>query len=186
MDELELWNAAQEGDGRAFARLFDTHQHRVLRHAAHLVSNPTLAEDIAATAFLELWRRRRDVRIVNGSVLPWLLVTTTNVARNSERALRRYEKALRSMPRDPNYSADVVDLLDDPLSPQQARLLRTAMETLSGPDSALLTLTALEGFSVADAARALGMRPDTARVRLHRAKTKARQIIQNPYPEVSQ
>ncbi|WP_277526503.1 sigma factor [Arthrobacter sp. ES3-54] len=47
------------------------------------------AEDIMATAFLELWRRRDTVRVVEGPVLPWLLVTTANAARNSGRIQQR-------------------------------------------------------------------------------------------------
>ncbi|WP_396133584.1 RNA polymerase sigma factor [Arthrobacter sp. 1088] len=44
------------------------------------------AEDATAAAFLELWRRREGVRLVDGSILPWLLVTTTNTARNLQRS----------------------------------------------------------------------------------------------------
>ncbi|WP_449374720.1 RNA polymerase sigma factor [Arthrobacter psychrolactophilus] len=57
------------------------------------------AEDVVATVFLELWRRRVKVRLVDGSILPWLLVTTTNVARNTRRAAFRYRKLLNSLPR---------------------------------------------------------------------------------------
>ena len=56
------------------------------------------AEDVAASAFLELFRRRDDVRVVNGSVLPWLLVTASNLARNSARARRRYQEFLARLP----------------------------------------------------------------------------------------
>lgn len=52
-----------------------------------------------ATAFLELWRRRDTVRVIEGPVLPWLLVTTTNAARNSGRESLRYRKLLSSLQR---------------------------------------------------------------------------------------
>jgi RNA polymerase sigma-70 factor (ECF subfamily) len=68
-----LWSRGVDGNGSAFGELFDIHHDRVFRHAYRLVENRHDAEDVTATAFLELWRRRADVRLVDGSVLPWLL-----------------------------------------------------------------------------------------------------------------
>jgi RNA polymerase sigma-70 factor (ECF subfamily) len=85
-----LWRRSLDGDGEAFAFLFDRHRDRVFGHAFRLVQTRHDAEDVAASVFLELWRRRAEVRLVDGSVLPWLLVTTTNVGRNSARGTRRY------------------------------------------------------------------------------------------------
>lgn len=91
---------------------------------------------------------------------------------------------LEKLPREA-VSEDVSDLIADPLSAEQASRLSDAMAALSPQDAALLTLTALEGFTTADAARAIGIKPDTARVRLHRAKATARRIVQS-YTEVTQ
>lgn len=79
-------------------KLFDRHRDRVFGHACRLVESRYDAEDVTASAFLELWRRRGDVRLVEGSVLPWLLVTTGNVARNSRRGTRRYRQFLSRLP----------------------------------------------------------------------------------------
>jgi RNA polymerase sigma factor (sigma-70 family) len=177
MDESQLWSAALGGDGHAFGRIFDTHQARVLRHAAHIVDERQDAEDVAATAFFELWRLRRKVRLVNGSILPWLLATTTNVARNTSRSTRRYNRVLRSLPRDQDSSYDVADLIDT-TSRETREALKKSLQAMAPVDAALLTLTALEGLSTADAARAVGIKPNTARVRLHRAKANARQTLQ--------
>ena len=76
-DDRDLWARACAGDGGAFGVLFDRHHGRVRRHAARLVEDATDVDDVAAAAFLELWRRRRQVRIVDDSVLPWLLAPET-------------------------------------------------------------------------------------------------------------
>jgi DNA-directed RNA polymerase specialized sigma24 family protein len=99
-DEAQLWSLARGGDALAFAAIFDLHRDRVFRQAVRLLDSGPDAEDVSASAFLELFRRRDDVRIVNGSVLPWLLVTTANLARNSTRARRRYRDFLARLPRD--------------------------------------------------------------------------------------
>lgn len=76
-DEADHWSAAIAGDAQAFAALFDLHRDRVFRYARRLLGDIHDAEDATAGAVLELWRRRTSVRVVEGSVLPWLLVTTT-------------------------------------------------------------------------------------------------------------
>ncbi len=165
-DETALWSRARSGDGRAFAALFDAHRDRAYRHAARLVESAHDAEDVVAAAFFELWRRREAVPVVDGSVLPWLLVTVTNLARNTGRGLRRHRAAIERLPR----SAD----LEDPARTAEERIARehllAVVRRLSPDDAALLVLTAVEEFSPAEAAAALGITPGAARVRLHRAR----------------
>lgn len=48
--------------------------------------------------------------------------------------------------------------------------VRTALDALSEPDRELIRLTEWERLPIADAAVVLGLRPGTARVRLHRAR----------------
>lgn len=99
LDEAVTWERAAAGDGEAFGRLFDAHSGRVYRHALRLTSAVHDAEDVVAATFLELWRRRKDVRVVDGSVLAWLLVTAGNHALNQGRGLRRYRAFLDRLPR---------------------------------------------------------------------------------------
>ena len=68
-DETAMWERARGGDGVAFASLFTRHQDRVYRRALTLVSQVSNAEDVTATAFFELWRRRNSVRLVEGSII---------------------------------------------------------------------------------------------------------------------
>ncbi|RAX43693.1 sigma-70 family RNA polymerase sigma factor [Arthrobacter sp. AQ5-06] len=96
--EEGLRHRSIQGQGDAFAMLYDLHRDRVFRHAHRLCGHHD-AEDIMAASFLELWRRRKQVRVVEGPILPWLLVTATNVARNRARAALRYQRLLNSLPR---------------------------------------------------------------------------------------
>ncbi|MGY4541330.1 DNA-directed RNA polymerase specialized sigma24 family protein [Arthrobacter sp. UYNi723] len=65
-----LWRQSLLGQGDAFGVLYDRHRDRVFRHAYRLCGNHHDGEDIMAGAFLELWRRRKHVRVVEGSILP--------------------------------------------------------------------------------------------------------------------
>ena len=129
-----------------------------------------------ATAFLELWRLRSKVRLVEGSVLPWLLVTTTNVARNSGRAARRYRRLLDSLPRRDESSTATEDtyafaqqVLDHDLA--------SALGTLSTEDLHLVSLVVFEDYSLSDAAAALKLTPGAAKTRMHRAKQRMKSAL---------
>jgi RNA polymerase sigma factor (sigma-70 family) len=130
------------------------------------------AEDLTAAAFFELWRRRRSVRVVNGSVLPWLLVTTTNLARNLTRGLRRYRSMIAGLPRAAEASgAD--ELAERDLDGEAATdRVRRALSSLRPSDAALIVLSAFEHCSPAEAAEALGISAGAARTRLHRARAR--------------
>jgi RNA polymerase sigma-70 factor (ECF subfamily) len=169
-DETALWSRARSGDGRAFAAVFDAHRDRAFRHALRLVASAHDAEDVVAGAFFELWRKRDAVPVVDGSVLPWLLVTVTNLARNSGRGLRRYRAAIDRLPRSRDL-ADPAETAEERIARQD---LLAAVRSLGERDAALVLLTALEGLTPTEAAAALGLSPGAARVRLHRARKRLR------------
>jgi RNA polymerase sigma factor (sigma-70 family) len=175
-DETALWSRARSGDGRAFAALFDAHRDRAFRHALRLVASAHDAEDVVAAAFFELWRKRDAVPVVDGSVLPWLLVTTTNLARNSGRGIRRYRAAIDRLPR----STDLTDPAETAAERIGREQLLDAVRSLGEPDAALVLLTALEGLTPSEAAEAVGLSPGTARVRLHRARKRLQARIGTP------
>lgn len=171
-DEPTAWAAALRNDGDAFGAVFDQHRDRVYRHALRMTANVPDAEDVTAEAFLELWRRRKSVRVVDGSVLPWLLVTTTNVARNRARGLRRYRTLIAALPHgDDARSAEDVTLERIEVV-RIATQVREALRSLAPSDVALITLTTLEHYSSAQTAVALGISEGAARTRLHRARTR--------------
>jgi len=169
-DEDGLWSRSLRGDGEAFGALYDRHCDRVFRHAYRLSGNHHDAEDIMAAAFLELWRRRAKVRIVEGSIVPWLLVTTTNMARNNGRAALRYRRLLDSLPRrqesssglDSDYFSNPQEALDQDLA--------GALATLSAEDLHLVSLVVFEDYSLAAAAAVLNLTPGAAKTRMHRAR----------------
>lgn len=174
--ESDLWEAAAAGDARSFTILFERHRDRVLRHVRRTLTDRRDAEDVAAAAFFELWRRRRTVRVVDGSVLPWLLVTAGNLARNSLRALRRYRATLDALPRSA-MSEDPAELAATRIEDAQAGEL---LRLLQPVDAALVALTVLEGYTVAAAAEAVGLTAGAGRVRLHRAKARLRLQVNLP------
>ena len=182
--EAERWSAALAGSGEAFAWLFDLHRDRVYRHALRMLGNVHDAEDVTAGAFFELWRRRDAVTLVGGSVLPWLLVTTSNLSRNAARSLRRYRSLLRSLPRSEPFSG-AGEVAEERLKvAAEEREVREALRSLSAPDAALIAMTAFEGFSPSEVATALGISDGAARTRLHRARGRVASVLASSAAEI--
>lgn len=168
-----LWERSIAGDPAAFARLFDWHRDRVFRHALRMAGNRQDAEDVIASAFLELWRLRDRVRVVDGSVLPWLLAATTNIGLNAARSRRRYQRFLERLPR----TGEEPDVADSIGGLGVTPLLRDAMRTLGTKDAQLLALVALEHYQVNEAAACLGLSSQAARARLHRARKRLQERL---------
>ena len=169
VSEVQLWHQSKNGDGRAFGSLFDLHQPRLYRAALRTATTRTDAEDLVAMTFLELWRRRETVRIVEGSLLPWMLVTLDNLGRNTLRSAVRYRRLLSALPKP---STDDT-LLDEVEALQAERDAMRILRAMPPADAAILALTAIEGLSAAEAAAALGISPESARARLSRARRRA-------------
>jgi RNA polymerase sigma factor (sigma-70 family) len=171
------WALAARGDGAAMARVFDRHRARVHRHAASLLRGDADAEDVVAIVFLESWRKRAGVRFVDGSLLPWLLLTATYSARNLVRASRRYQRFLERFPRD------VVD--DDPATRLDDGEAGAALRRLSLKDQEVITLCVVEDLTESEAAHVLNVPRGTIKSRLHRAQTRLKQQYAEPFTSSS-
>jgi RNA polymerase sigma-70 factor (ECF subfamily) len=167
-----LWHQVVNGDGDAFGVLFDRHYDRIWRHALKVLRVAHVAEDVVAVVFYEAWRRRSNVRMVNDSILPWLLITTNNTLRNHVRQQRRYRHFLNQLP-PPEESADIAEgIIEADEYQLQASALKEAFAQLRPPERDVLTLCVLEGMGAKEAGAALGIADGTVKSRLHRAKSR--------------
>ncbi|MFC9559067.1 RNA polymerase sigma factor [Agromyces sp. NPDC056965] len=167
-----LWLEATSGTAASFGVVYDRYRARIFRKAYSRVRDRTDAEDIVAVVFLEAWRRRGDVRFVDGSLLPWLLVVTTNVSLNSERSGRRYRRLLAKLPAaehavDP--STEVGDRLDSERMSQQ---ITAALQRLGASDRRIVDLCLVDQLPMAAVASVLDLPVGTVKSRLSRARAK--------------
>lgn len=169
------WERAQRGAGESFGLIFDRHRDRVYRHVVRLVPTIADADDAVAITFMEAWRRRQDARLVEGSLLPWLLVTATRVTQNLNRSARRYRALLARLPPEQHVDDHAARIDDGPAS--------AALRELSLNDRHVITLCVLEGLSDAEAASVLDIPVGTVKSRLSRAKRRlAEALTPDPAP----
>ncbi|MBN8869937.1 MAG: sigma-70 family RNA polymerase sigma factor [Solirubrobacterales bacterium] len=128
-------------------------------------------EGIAAEVIAIAWGRRDELDLKD--CRPWLIATARNLLLDEYRARRR------SIPTDPGAMADLdkrrePDFEVESLDPE----LRLALDSLSPSDREAVLLVAWEELSPAEAARSMGIRPATFRVRLHRARSRLKQTLE--------
>jgi RNA polymerase sigma-70 factor (ECF subfamily) len=176
-DETALAAAAAQGDAAAFGRLYDLHVGRVHGHCARQLGTVQDADDLTAVVFMEAWRRRDAVRVVDGTVLPWLLVTATNVARNHRRGLRRYHSALAKLPPPdpvPDHGGEVAQRMR---TADGARALAAALAMLGATDRQVVSLCVIEDLTYQQAADILGLSHAAVRSRLSRSRRTLRDAL---------
>ena len=154
-----------------FRALFDAEHAVVLRYCLRRVPAPEDAADALAETFLVAWRQL-DAVPEGREARYWLLGVARRVVANARRGdLRRDRLAdrlrdhLRTAPR-PGADPDGDDV-------------RLALARLGDDDRELLTLVTWEGLTPTEAGRVLGISAGTARVRLHRVRTRLRRALQS-------
>lgn len=170
----------RDGDPSAFAELFDSYARIVYNHAFRLTADWSVAEDVMAATFMELWQLRDKIEAEGGSLRPWLLGIATNTARNHCRGNRRYRAAAAAATRAgpagvevPDHAEQVAGQVDDR---RRIAATLTALAKLRLPEREVLTLCLWEGLEYSDAAQTLGIPVGTVRSRLSRARTKLRKL----------
>ncbi|MEI2774428.1 MAG: RNA polymerase sigma factor [Tetrasphaera sp.] len=160
-------------DPAAFETFYRAHVRQVERFIARRVADPHEAADLTADVFLAVLEEAHAYRPERGSPLAWVFGIARNTIADHQRgAARRLRLAGKISGRallDPDSLARVEERLD---AERAARHLYAALAALPPDERAVLELVALDGLSLTDVAAVLGVKPVTARVRLHRARRK--------------
>jgi RNA polymerase sigma-70 factor (ECF subfamily) len=145
------------------------------RFIARRVGDRERAADLTAEVFIAAIESAHRYRPRRGSPKAWLygiariLVAEDRRRRGRERA--REERLRGHALLDDEDAARMDARLD---AAAGSRRLYAAMDRLPEGERAVLELVAIDDLSVVEAAAAAGVRPVTARVRLHRARRKLR------------
>ena len=126
-----------------------------------------IAQDVLAEALAVLWRRLEDVPTDNP--LPWCYAVTRGCLANATRAARRQRRLIERL--SVVQSRECFEpVLDD-------AELHDALGHLSEQDRELVRLWAWEQLAPQEIAAVLGVTPNAARIRLHRARAKLSQLL---------
>jgi RNA polymerase sigma-70 factor (ECF subfamily) len=178
--DIELWDRAVGSERECFGVLFERHARRVYNHCFRRTASWADAEELTSAVFVEAWRRRREVRPVDDSALPWLLGVANNLLRNHRRSLGRYRAAVVRLPppgAQPDPAEDVADRLADEV---RMRRVLALVEQLPERDQEVLALCAWSALTYQEAAEVLEVPVGTVRSRLARARARLAELDGNP------
>ena len=168
----ELWRRAREGEPECFGVLFDRHGEAVRAFCARRTGSLDAADDLVSIVFLEAWRRRGQIELIDGNALPWLYGIARRTIHHRWRTALRHRRALDRLPpapAAPDHADEVAGRLDDE---RHLARLRSAFQRLSAPDRDVLVLCVWQGLTYQEAAVALGVPVGTVRSRLSRARSR--------------
>jgi RNA polymerase sigma-70 factor (ECF subfamily) len=161
--DIVLLHAAESDS--AFALLYRRHAPAVLRYAWHLAKTEPEALDLVQETFATLWDKRANARVVDESILPWLLAVCRNHGLHLERSRRRHA------------TVPIETVEDRPVHEEGIRdWMAGALAQLTDTDRRLCELCILSGFTYKEAAHLLALTETAVGKRLERARTKLRKL----------
>lgn len=177
-----MLDAAANGDQAAFARLWRDVHPALLRYVRVLTQNETLAEDVAAEAWVDVTRRLGDFVGEESAFRGWLF---TLARRRAIDAWRRAERAPVHLTPD-HTELDRPGAHDTAGSALERMSTQRALEliaTLPRDQAEAIALRVIAGLDVKEVARLLGKRPGAVRVAAHRGlRTLATRLTEEARP----
>jgi RNA polymerase sigma-70 factor, ECF subfamily len=173
----EVMQLVQQGDPRAFELLYDRHGGAAFSLAYRMTGNRTAAEDVSQEAFLSIWRSRLRYQPERGSVRTWVLGIVHNRAIDVLRRSLVHERR-RTSAEGLEERQEAPELTDiEAARREEARHVRTALETLPEEQRRTIELAYFGGFSHSQIAEMLETPIGTIKGRMRLGLEKMRQHL---------
>jgi len=178
LDDMALVQRARQRDGTALRLIMERHNRGLYRVARSVLGDDAEAEDVVQEAYLRAFTHLESFR-GEARLATWLTRIALNEALGRLRARR------------PSVELNQIDTMDDQGAsrivflpgarqdgdPEAAaaraeirRLIERAIDRLPDPFRVVFVLRDIEELSVEATASHLGLRPETVKTRLHRAR----------------
>jgi RNA polymerase sigma factor (sigma-70 family) len=168
-------------DPEAFEAFYRANVESVQRFVARRVDDRERAADLTAEIFLAAITSAHTYDRRLGPPQAWLYgIARVTVAAEGRRHGRE-RAGIERVRGSALIGEDDISAMDARIDAEaRSRELYAAMGQLAEGERTVLELVVLDGLSVSEAAAVAGVRPVTARVRLHRARRKLRAALDRP------
>nr|WP_189407362.1 RNA polymerase sigma factor [Mesorhizobium sp. M1A.F.Ca.ET.072.01.1.1] len=181
--EMALVRRALARDPGAFRFIIKTHNQRLYRIARGVVRNDAEAEDIVQEAYMRAFASLDSFR-GDASLSTWL----SRIVINEALGRLRKRKRIVAMPENPDAQIIRFPLNSNDLNPgddpertmaqrQILGLVERATDSLPDVYRTVFVARVIEGLSIEETADLLGIRPETVKTRLHRARALVRKAL---------
>lgn len=177
-DLVETWclvRAAQDGDERAFAEIYDRYVRDVYRYVLTRVRDPHVAEDVTSETFLRAMRRLSSLENYGQGIRPWLFTIARNIVTDVAKSgwhrrmviTPEFDEGIRS-----HYGPETTVIA----ARERAELVR-CLRQLPEDQKQCLILRFFAGLSVADTSAELGRSEGATRALQHRAVRRLAELV---------
>jgi RNA polymerase sigma-70 factor, ECF subfamily len=180
----EIIEKVLRGDQSLYAHLVKRYQNFVFTIALRYTPNREDAEEIAQDVFVKAYRSLADFR-GESKFSTWLytIVTTTCIT-----FLRKKKVTIHSL--DNEHIFEAADNQNSAFKANQveqkskAQAINEAIKLLSVDDARIITLFYQAEQSLEEIGRIIGIDPNTAKVKLHRARVRLKEKMEKHYAEI--
>jgi RNA polymerase sigma factor (sigma-70 family) len=183
LNDNEIISKVLNGDHQAYAGLVNRYQNYVFTLALRMVKSREDAEEVAQDAFIKAYKYLADFR-GSSKFSTWLYTIVNNTGITF---LRKKKLDIHSLDnekvfemadnRDSGFSANMVE------QKSKIAMVNNAITMLNPDDAEVITLFYKAEQSLEEIAVILGLEANTAKVRLHRARTRLKEKMETHFAE---
>jgi RNA polymerase sigma-70 factor (ECF subfamily) len=181
LPEADAIRLAQEGNARAFERIYQLHSRRVYSLCLRMMGNTAEAEDLAQEAFLQLFRKIHTFR-GESAFSTWLHRLTVNVVLMRLRRKTAVEASLEQMTEPDEETGGPpreIGAEDLGLAGSVDRVnLERAVAQLPPGYKQVFVLHDIQGYEHNEIAELMGCSIGNSKSQLHKARTRLRELLQ--------
>jgi len=181
--DSEIISLVLKGDHNAYALLVERYKSYVFTLTFRFTKNREDAEEVSQDIFVKAYRSLADFKgTAKFSTWLYTIVNTTCIT-----FLRKKRLDIRSL--DDEKTFEVADSLDSGLRANQVEqksrltMVNQAIAMLNPDDAEIITLFYKNEQSLEEISHILGVEVNTAKVRLHRARTRLKEKMEKHFTE---
>ncbi len=167
--DRELLQQAKDGDRMAQAEVFKYYKDYIFRSAFFMLRNEDEADDIVENVFIKVFSNFSSFDMTR-SFHPWLsrivLNETRTYIKKNRRAYTNQDFALDNIPSRSTENRE------------KAQQIQRYMKELNAKDREIISMRYFQELTIEEIARAVNISVANAKVRIHRATKKLKQIIE--------
>lgn len=183
LNDNEIISKVLNGDPQAYAGLVNRYQNYVFTLVLRMIRSREDAEEVAQDIFVKAYRSLADFRGAS-KFSTWLytIVNTTCIT-----FLRKKKLELQSL--DNEQVFEVADSVDSGFranlieQKSKAAMVNNAISLLNPDDAEIITLFYKAEQTLEEIAHVLGLETNTAKVRLHRARARLKQKMEEHFSD---
>lgn len=185
LDDLALVERARSRDGAALGLIMQRHNRRLFRVARSVLHDDAEAEDVVQEAYVRAFTHLDSFR-GEAKLSTWLTRIALNEAlgRLRRRRITTGLEEIDAVTDQGELRVIYLPSIRQDSDPEAAatrtevrRLLERAVDQLPEPFRLVFVLRDIEELSIEETAEELGLRPETVKTRLHRARRLLRQSL---------